>query len=388
MKLNGTIPTKEQYMIEVEKGNVNLIRHPENSDVILLNYTPELVYSRQWNDINIQCRGLILNEKTGEVLARPFPKFFNYGENPACDAMIPRTKITNNGYIAGVKIAPKPEITIKQDGSLGIMYRLDGKIRWATRGSFTSPQSQIAQQIWDDKYSRSNSLFLRSGTYIALTLMCEIIHPETKVVVPYDFTDLVLIGATNRFTGFDFGYSTLSALGSSFNLPVTKKVEGTIEEIVAKAKTLHYSEEGFVLRWVLDDGAVLRLKVKGDEYMKVHRIAYGLSKKRIVQSWVDGKLNDLITSVPEEFRAEIEELQNLLCSASAKFECAAGYIWTYSLSEECQSRKDYAKFVMEQTQNEDGKYVRGLAFLMYDNKETELEIRKTAAKWYFDTRKN
>lgn len=281
--------TKDQYMPLVNKGYISRNVHPEDKNIVILNYTEKTVFERYWNDITLSCRGLILNEETGEILARPFKKFFNYGE-----------KISN--IHEALPMSTKPEITIKHDGSLGIMYRLNGKVRWATRGSFISEQSKIAQMIWDKKYSHIH-------VPERITLLVEIIHPQTRVVVNYNnMEDLILIGMVNRHTGIDFNHLHMEAqaIVSGINLPITKKINSNLKEILEISKKLDHNEEGFVLRW--SDG--YRLKVKSDKYLEVHRIIHGMSLKQKVESWANGNIDEYIKSVPEEFREEIEIVAN------------------------------------------------------------------------------
>jgi len=102
------------------------VRMVENGDLALFNYSEKCTYGRVWDDITLQCRGLIVNRHTGEVVERPFPKFFNLGEQ------------LNYGQL------PQDltyQVFEKVDGSLGILYRHEFSYRIATRGSFTSEQA-------------------------------------------------------------------------------------------------------------------------------------------------------------------------------------------------------------------------------------------------------
>ena len=73
-----------------------------------------------------KCRGLILNVSTGEVLAQPFPKFFNYQEHITKSRPIPNEP---------------PIVSEKLDGSLGILYQLNIVLYIAMRGSLMSDQA-------------------------------------------------------------------------------------------------------------------------------------------------------------------------------------------------------------------------------------------------------
>ena len=80
-----------------------------NGDLVLFNYTAKAQYAGRWNFFERVSRGLILNWRTGEVVARPFDKFFNLGE--------PRGPLFQGGIIS---------VTEKKDGSLGFFYSDNG----------------------------------------------------------------------------------------------------------------------------------------------------------------------------------------------------------------------------------------------------------------------
>ena len=64
----------EKLEIEKEKNNVYETRL---GDLILYCYTKHCVYNANWNQWNTQARGLIIDQRTQEIVATPFPKFFN-----------------------------------------------------------------------------------------------------------------------------------------------------------------------------------------------------------------------------------------------------------------------------------------------------------------------
>ncbi|HEX4606634.1 MAG TPA: 2'-5' RNA ligase, partial [Urbifossiella sp.] len=79
--------------------------------------------------------------------------------------------------------------------------------------------------------------------------------------------------------------------------------------LLALAKTLPPSEEGFVLRF--SNG--LRLKVKGDEYCRIHRLVSGLSPLSMWEAMHAGDDLDAIRrQLPEEFWADFDSIVALL----------------------------------------------------------------------------
>ena len=49
-------------------------------ELAIFNYTKAAQFAERWNFFERVSRGLILNAVTGEVVARSFDKFFNWGE--------------------------------------------------------------------------------------------------------------------------------------------------------------------------------------------------------------------------------------------------------------------------------------------------------------------
>ena len=62
----------------VKKRLITRRVHPK-SELIIYNYTAKAQYSKFWTKEIKQCRGLICNYD-GEIIARPFEKFFNLEE--------------------------------------------------------------------------------------------------------------------------------------------------------------------------------------------------------------------------------------------------------------------------------------------------------------------
>lgn len=251
----------------LSEGYVRRQKHPK-ADLWIYNYSATAQYERIWNETTIQCRGLILNEQF-EIIARPFPKFFNLGE-------------TDNQIIPDESF----EVYEKMDGSLGILYFLEGKPYIATRGSFNSEQSKVATALLYEKYAHCISKLDASKTYLF-----EIVYPENRIVVDYGATkDLVLLAIIDTTTGLDI---PLEDLG----FPIVRRYDG-IKDIGA-LKTLEVAnKEGFVIKFK----SGLRYKVKFEEYVRIHRIITGVSTVSIWEYLCTGQsFNEILEQVPDEF---------------------------------------------------------------------------------------
>lgn len=238
----------------VDEGLVTDRRH---GGLRILNYTNKATYSEAWDEVTTLCRGLVVDDR-GEVVARPFPKFFGVQEPHA--PAIP----------AGCAM----HVTEKLDGSLGIAYRHDGQTWITTRGRLDSPQGRQGTEIWRERYAS-----VRFGPDI--TPLFEVIYPENRVLVDYGTTrDLVLLAVIDIATGADLPLDAIDWPG-----PVAAvRRFGSVDEIIAGAEedSDDALTEGFVARFDTGgSGPHLRVKVKSGRYVDLHRLKYGLNARRV-----------------------------------------------------------------------------------------------------------
>lgn len=148
------------------------------SDLVVANYSKQTMYTRTWDDVTENTRGLIFNKNTGEVAARPWKKFYNHMEDKAPD-------LTTFGEV---------EVTDKMDGSLGVGFRLDdGKLRIATKGSFGSDEAKEANKMLQNYTEDIDA---------SITPLFEIIYPGNRIVIDYkDTNELFLLGGVVMDTG-------------------------------------------------------------------------------------------------------------------------------------------------------------------------------------------
>ena len=259
----------------MEQKYVRRQNHP-TAPLAVLNYTEHATFDKVWNEVTMTCRGLVYDFSTGEVLARPFRKFFNYGEP---------------GAELGSAYEPVA-VTDKIDGSLGILYRnpYSGQYEFATRGSFTSEQAVHATNLLHEKYSEWVPL-LSDVTYLF-----EIVYPQNRIVVDYgDQDDLVLLGSVNLNTG-----RSLPARQFTCNWPgpVTREFPADSLEQALNMPP-RPNAEGVVVHFLRSDR---RVKVKQEDYVKLHRLITGMNARVIWEQLGLGLTADQICQgVPEEF---------------------------------------------------------------------------------------
>jgi RNA ligase len=162
----------------IEAGLVRAQTHPA-LPLTIFNYTEKCAYDGIWSETTLTCRGLIADCVTGEVVARPFLKFFNHGQ-PGAPA---------------ISLEAAVEVTDKADGSLGIIYPTPDGYAVATRGSFASDQAIRATEMLRTRYAG----WTPPADH---TVLVEIVYPENRIVIDYaGMSDLILLGAVHVPTG-------------------------------------------------------------------------------------------------------------------------------------------------------------------------------------------
>lgn len=278
----------------VEARHVN--RQISDDGLHIFSYSDSCTYDRAWTPVTRVARGLIIDPGAGRIVALPFPKFFNVGENAD----------------------PLPALSFetfeKLDGSLIILFHYAGRWRTATRGSFQSEQAK-----WAEAELASHDL---SALDPEVTYLAEAIYPQNRIVVHYEVEALFLLAANHR-DGQELSYAELCEVSRQTGFNIARRFHyDNVAELLAQAKTLPPTEEGYVLRF--ENGH--RVKIKGEEYMRIHRLVSHLTPLAVWESMMNGDdLEELRKQLPEEFwtdfdaiRATIEGQVSAIVEATAQ----------------------------------------------------------------------
>lgn len=309
-------------------------------DLKIYNYTPKAQYERMWNDVTMNCRGLIV-DGTDLVVARPFKKFFNYGED-------------DHGL--DLDLDTPVSAYDKADGSLGIIYPTpEGNVEVATRGSFESEQAKWATAWVEAKGLVADDFFLIDK----ITHLCEIVYRENRIVLDYgDFEGLIGLASVEIETGKVWDCFPSFAFDRYVQPFPGLRILGDALEMSPRENA-----EGLVLRL----GDSTHLKIKQEDYVRLHRIVSGLSEKTVWEALKDGKEEELKENVPDEMYEWFENV----CQS---FEKAAFDIATQVMIEHAEvvsrlpegyTRKEFAKEAIKSD-------VRGHLFLYEDRKSDAL----------------
>ena len=278
----------------------------------------------QWNGMNLlmlkysqvdsdfsepivrECRGLILNEDTNEIVSFPFTKFFNFGETHA--ASIDWTTAR-----CGEKI----------DGSLVKIVNVGDNLLISTNGTILAFKAPIAEQIgckyssfgdivaeqldvvleksgWQKKLQEEGLCALWEEGY---TYMFELCSPWTRVVVPHKENKLYFLGKRNNKTFEETYFTDDPVFSKIFDIPKVFSLK-SIDECIAATKAMPWDEEGYVVC----DGKFNRVKIKSPAYLAVHRLKGNgvISYARAIELVRTNEINEVLAYFPEFKDALIE----------------------------------------------------------------------------------
>lgn len=301
----------EQLELLESQGKIRKQAHP-TAPLYIYNYTQQTQFDKTWCQLTLDCRGLIL-DSSGEIVARPFSKFFNLDEHVSLGFSLPHTEPFR--------------VFEKLDGSLGVSYWLGDDFHIASRGSFDSIYAAKANEL-------ANKLYKHVPWRKDVTYLFEIIWPENRIVLDYKGAErLVLLGCRHIETGENIDIEQF-ARENGIDTPVEYKNYKTLADI--KQEEL-LDKEGFVL--LFESG--LRVKYKFSRYVYLHKLYTRLSERDICDVLThEGELGKLIEAVPDEIFDWVRSTEKRLIEEYSKIWNSANYM--YWMIRDLPTRKDMA----------------------------------------------
>ncbi len=215
----------------------------------------------RWRDDEVHLRSLVLDPE-GHVLSAGFPKFFNLGENPALD-----------GGLAAAFSRGAVELPEKLDGSLIVGDRIRGAPRLRTRGSRTlgDLRSELEGLIAAE-YPKLPAFLEADPLPGRCSLLFEFVSPNRTVVLRQSRAQLFLLGYVDKQTvapGWDAG--VLGRVQDATGVPAAPihPLPTDLDAALAQVRGWR-GREGVVARFVDDGGAPRLVKIKAEDYLRLH----------------------------------------------------------------------------------------------------------------------
>jgi len=263
-----------------------------------------------------ECRGIKFR-LDGTLLARPYHKFFNFGE----------AQMRVEDLLASGRFNDKFDILDKLDGSMIHPIMKDGVVLFCTRMGTTD----VAEQAL--KFAKShikNTVrvmpwymdFCYDLSKSNLTPIFEWCSRKQRIVLDYPKDRLILTAIRVNKTGEYLTRGKMHALASPYYIPMVDIFSGDWEGIESFLKYVHGIEEaeGYVIRW--HDGTMG--KTKGEWYVQIHRAKDVIShEKRVIGLILNDDIDDVLPFLLEndykraiayrkDFWDNIEEMASLI----------------------------------------------------------------------------
>lgn len=283
-------------LLELYKNNNDVVVSPsDNGELFIIKYKHLGV---NWaNEYTRKARGLIV-DRAGNVVARPFEKFFNVNElNLPHHADLP----ADVKQLSAFEDLPF-EATEKLDGSLVIGFTYNDEFITASSGSLNSEHARVFADFVHNEYAHVLKELTELGR--TNTIMFEYTAPTNVIVLHYEETSMRVIGMNETHSGRSYSNKELNEIFGPLGIPVVNLLPlNTLEDIqdyIDNEKNI----EGIVIRY--ENGK--QLKLKTSEYVSLHKAVGQLDNKdgsalknyQVVVNYLlngkEGDLDDILVS--------------------------------------------------------------------------------------------
>jgi T4 RnlA family RNA ligase len=265
-----------------------------SQDGKLVNFKYCQIKSDKHLQIVQECRGIILEVGTWNVVARGFERFFNYGEE------VRRwNKVDFNSDNLGV--------FEKVDGSIITMFNYENEWRISTSGVIDGTSNvnggiMTFRELFDkgaDRYPDFWDNIKPEYVYVF-----ELVSPFNRVVTEYNYTDLRVLSMRHADTMVELTQEEVEEV-KPFNILGAKRyVHTSLEGILEGLQNLAYKEEGFVIvdyNNMNEFGNFARVKMKTEEYVRLHHLkdSVSASPRRLVEVVIANEGDEVSATFPE-----------------------------------------------------------------------------------------
>lgn len=296
----------------------------EKDDLVLFNYG--FTGKSKGRRAGEECRGLVLEKPSWNVVAYPFYRFYNAHE----------------GYAAKIDYSTAT-LQKKLDGSMVTLYPYKGDWHVATRGKLDASgrvgswDKTFAQYFWEtfQKYADKSVLNVAGNSCITM----ELTGPDNRVITPYNESALTILMGRDLDSLNELPPTPLKALSKLWGIPVVESFSySTGDHIKNLVKMLPALEEGFV---VVDYahpslGNFPRVKIKNPKYLEAHAfIGSGFNIKKAAELVLGGGADEFVEYFPE--------YKEILYSIKEKLACLIEELeGNYKSIKHIESRRDFA----------------------------------------------
>ncbi len=279
------IEGKKEYKVIEKDGYVMIMYMFVNEDTFKLD--------NKLNPYLLECRGIKFNEH-GEIIVRPFHKFFNIGEKKS---------------VEDIDFSRQHSFLHKLDGSLIHPVYEKGDIKLMTKLGFTEVSQKAEKYLTEDikKYCADE---IKKGN----TPLFEYISPDNRIVINYDKGDLVLLANRNNISG---NYLSID------NINLIRKVGYYQDKIHSSFNRDLYNE---IKQHEFDEGTVILFengemyKLKSDHYVNKHKVISNIKEERhVLLCFLEDTIDDMWGIMDKQDKVRINEYIKVVTNSIIRF---------------------------------------------------------------------
>ena len=341
------IEGRDEFVVAVKEGYT------------VINYNVMMADTFDCN-IRRECRGIIFDTATGDIIRRPFHKFFNVNEREETQDHV-------------VDLSQSHAILEKLDGSMIAPFVVDDQLIWGTKMGAT----EVAEPVEDfvllnENYSQFARFIIRRG-YTPIFEWCS---RKQRIVLDYKEDQLILTAIRDLTTGRYMSLDLVTNTADLYFIPTVRAFEpqSDMKSFIEYVRLLE-DREGFVVRF--DDGHMLKLKC--DWYVQIHKAKEKILQDRnIVELILDGKLDDVKAHLPQEDRDQLTAFEGEFGWSISD----TVYMLANDLDWIREQNIDRKTFALEHAEKYD-QYMRALIFKNFEERSVEKywsDVRDTIRK--------
>ena len=326
----------------------------------VINYNVMMADTFECN-IRRECRGIIFDTATGDIIRRPFHKFFNVNEREETQDHV-------------IDLSQSHAILEKLDGSMIAPFIVDGQMIWGTKMGATDVAKPVEAFVEAHSEYRIYAKFMLSRGYTPIFEWCS---RKQRIVLDYSEDQLILTAVRDLVSGRYVSRDLMMINAENYNIPVVRTWDiglemdnKTMKSFIGYVRDLE-DREGFVVRF--SDGHMIKLKC--DWYVQIHKAKEAILQDRnIVELILDDKLDDIKAHLPAEDRDRLTYFESQI---NSRILDKAAHLSDATNREQYDGDRKY--FALNRAQ-EYNSYSKAIVFALWDDnsyeRSTEL-VRRT-----------
>ena len=337
------IEGRDEFVVAVKEGYT------------VINYNVMMADTFDCN-IRRECRGIIFDTATGDIIRRPFHKFFNVNEREETQDHV-------------VDLSQSHAILEKLDGSMIAPFIVDGQMIWGTKMGATDVAKPVEAFVEAHSEYRIYAKFMLSRGYTPIFEWCS---RKQRIVLDYNEDQLILTAVRDLVSGRYMSRDLMMINAENYYIPVVRAFDPQtdMKDFIEYVRDLE-DLEGFVVRF--SDGHMIKLKC--DWYVQIHKAKEAILQDRnIVELILDDKLDDIKAHLPAEDRDRLTYFESQI---NSRILDKAAHLSDATNREQYDGDRKY--FALNRAQ-EYNSYSKAIVFALWDDnsyeRSTEL-VRRT-----------